>query len=226
MQKNLSIVKKLSYKGEEIEYHLSFKSQKYIRLKVVDKKIIITAPIQAEDWEIERLIYKNINKITKLISVQAAMFKINEGQGFVKIFGEDKIAYFTKNPTIDQPGYVFKIYETEQETIKKMYKKLSIIHHNNFLKVINNWKAYMNLDFKNLSVKEIKGKWGVCYPDKSKIVLNIRLIHYPIQALEYVVVHELAHLVHKNHSKSFWNYVGSILPNYKNISEILKVGAI
>ncbi|AKU80193.1 zinc metalloprotease [Spiroplasma turonicum] len=225
MQKNLSIIKKLSYKGQEIQYYLTFKTQKYIRLKVIDKKIIISAPIQAQDWEIEGLIYKNISKIIKIISSQGSLFHISEN-GFVKIFGKEQHAYFLPTPTVDYPQYTFRVYETEQETIKKMYKKLAIIHQNDFIKVVNRWKEIMNLDFKNLTIKEIKNKWGVCYPDKSKIILNIRLIHYPIQALEYVVVHELSHLVHKNHSKSFWNHVRNYLPNYKNISEILKDSSI
>ncbi|ASP28638.1 zinc metalloprotease [Spiroplasma corruscae] len=225
MQKNLNIIKKLSYKGKIIEYFLTFKSQRYIRLKVVDKKILVSAPIQAEDWEIEGLIYKNISKILKVMSNQGSMFNISE-EGYIKIFGQIKKAFFLENPSINSPEYVFKVYENEQETIKKMYKKLSITHFNYFLKIINKWKDIMGLDFKNLTVKEIKSKWGVCFPEKSKIVLNIRLIHYPIEALEYVAVHELAHLVHKNHSKSFWNYVEHILPNYKNMSDILKVGTL
>ncbi|AOG60132.1 zinc metalloprotease [Spiroplasma helicoides] len=219
----LKIRKVLNYKAYPIEYDLIFKEQKYIRLKIVDDNIIVSAPVQAQDWEIEHLIYKNINRIIKVIEFreQNKKFEISN-PGFVKIFDKKVTVYFRLEPD-EKMKDTYKLYDRDELTIKHMYKKMSLEYYDVFLQRINMWKEVMGLDFKNLTVKEMKGKWGICYPDKSKIVLNIRLIHYPMVAMDYVIVHELSHLVHKNHSRSFWNHVQKFLPNYKDYSNLLKV---
>ncbi|QGU00341.1 hypothetical protein SYNTR_1747 [Candidatus Syntrophocurvum alkaliphilum] len=65
-----------------------------------------------------------------------------------------------------------------------------------------------------VTVKEQKKRWGSC-SSKGNINLNWKLIMAPSPVIDYIVVHEMAHLVHLNHSKEFWNLVESILPDYK-----------
>ncbi|QGS51636.1 M48 family metallopeptidase [Spiroplasma tabanidicola] len=219
----LKLKKTLSYKTQPIEYDLILRDQKYIRLKIVDTKLSVSAPLSIQDWEIEHFIYKNIAKIQKVIDFKEKNKKVEVANpGFVKIFDKKIETFFRLQPNENQKN-TYKLYESLELTIKHMYKKMSIEYYNIFVQRISYWKQVMNLDFKNLSVKEMKGKWGICYPEKSKIVLNIRLIHYPLDALDYVIVHELTHLVHKNHSKNFWYYVQNYLPNYKKASDLLKV---
>jgi len=215
--------KNLSYKGQIIYYNLILKDQKYIRIKTNEDEIVVSAPFYVKDWEIEHLIYKNIAKILKILEFKEIhkKFEIAE-EGFIKIFDE-KIPVSFKSDAAINLKYVFKLYDETEITIKHMYKKLVQIFLNIFEKRMQHWKEIMNLNFKNLSIKEIKGKWGVCFPEKSKIVLNIRLIHYPQICLDYVIVHELSHLIHKNHSKDFWYLVQKYLPDYKKYSDMLKV---
>ncbi|QHX36420.1 M48 family metallopeptidase [Spiroplasma sp. BIUS-1] len=218
--------KTLSYKGQKIEYFLTLRDQKFIRLKLEDTNIYVSAPFQVFDFEIEQLIYKNIHKIQKIIDYREKhkFFSI-EKDGFIKINNEKIPAKFEKEIDIKNKTS-FKLYESEEDTVKAMYKKLAIIYKDYFQESVDRNKQIMDLDFKNLTIKSMKGKWGVCYPEKSKIVLNTRLLHFPKEALDYVVIHELSHLVHKNHSKDFWRHVEKYMPNYKNISEILKVNVL
>lgn len=220
------IKKILSYKGEKIAYYLVLRQQKYIRLKIENEQIIISAPLGAHDWEIEHLIYKNISKIMKIIELNKNHRNIQiEHPSFVKILGERKeVTFVNDKKLLDNNS--FMLYETSEETIKKMYKKLAIQKYNYFLSRLHHWKTIMGLEFENFTLKEMKGKWGICYPSQSKIVLNIRLIHYPQIAIDYVVIHELSHLVHKNHSKDFWYLIEKYLPNYKSVSELLKVNVL
>jgi predicted metal-dependent hydrolase len=78
-----------------------------------------------------------------------------------------------------------------------------------------------NFDYQQVRLKAQKTLWGSC-SGVNNINLNYLLIGAPIAIIDYVIVHELCHIVHKNHSKNFWNLVFSILPNYKTSKRWLK----
>lgn len=66
----------------------------------------------------------------------------------------------------------------------------------------------------NIRLSNARTRWGTCHPD-GRILLNWRLIQMPTTLIDYVVVHELAHLREPNHSRRFWRWVGSILPDFE-----------
>lgn len=68
--------------------------------------------------------------------------------------------------------------------------------------------------FNKLSVRKMRSRWGSCSPD-GNVSINLLLGHLPDGLLEYVIVHELCHLVHHNHSKNFWLLVAKHLPEYQ-----------
>lgn len=74
-------------------------------------------------------------------------------------------------------------------------------------------------------IKNYKSRWGSCHQD-GRIYLNWRLIMAPEWVFDYVVIHELCHLVHHNHSPSFWQLVESILPTYKEAKAWLKINGL
>lgn len=75
-----------------------------------------------------------------------------------------------------------------------------------------------------LRVKEMKSRWGVCYPAKRRITLNKRLLNKPLAAAEYVVVHEYAHFVHPDHQKGFHELMKKLMPDYKERRKLLSDG--
>lgn len=79
----------------------------------------------------------------------------------------------------------------------------------------------MNLFPKKLLLSNAKKRWGSCTSTKI-IRLNWRLINCPIPIIDYVIVHELAHLKEMNHGKQFWNLVKTHFPKYKESQEWLK----
>ena len=79
----------------------------------------------------------------------------------------------------------------------------------------------LGVAYPKLSIRTMTSRWGSCKPNGGKITLNLELLHKSKECLEYVVVHELAHFIHPNHSKDFWNFVGNIMPDYKKRKDIL-----
>lgn len=70
-------------------------------------------------------------------------------------------------------------------------------------------------------VKTYKARWGSCYSD-GRISFNWKLIMAATWVIDYVVVHELCHLIHHNHSANFWRLVEQYYPSYKQAKEWLK----
>ena len=72
-----------------------------------------------------------------------------------------------------------------------------------------------DINYPSLRIRKMTSKWGVCNITKKIVTLNLELIKLDIKYLDYVIVHELSHLIYPNHSKSFWNLVYKYCPNYK-----------
>ena len=78
-----------------------------------------------------------------------------------------------------------------------------------------------DFQLRGVVIKNLKSRWGSCNHEKV-VTLNSSLLKLPEDLVEYVMVHELAHTRYLNHSKSFWNEVVSILPDYKERRKSLK----
>lgn len=76
-------------------------------------------------------------------------------------------------------------------------------------------------NYTKITVRDQKTRWGSC-SSNGTLSFNYRLMYAPPRILDYVVVHELCHLTHMNHSKEFWSMVASIMPEYKTYRQWLK----
>lgn len=86
-----------------------------------------------------------------------------------------------------------------------------------------NYKLFKeDIPFPKLRVRTMKTRWGVCNKRVTEITLNSKLIKYSIKEIDYVIVHELSHFVHFDHSRKFWNTVEKYMPDYKKAVKILK----
>lgn len=82
--------------------------------------------------------------------------------------------------------------------------------------------ARYNIEYPTLYFRSAKTRWGSCCAAKKRVMLNTRLISYPLCAAEYVAAHELAHLIEQNHSAAFYSVLSSVMPDYKTRRALLK----
>ena len=90
-----------------------------------------------------------------------------------------------------------------------------------FDSLIKKYTSMMNLEINTFTVKKLKSKWGSCDTIKKHLTFNLELMKYPISSIEYIVLHELAHLLQANHSKKFYNIVSIYMTEWKKEKKIL-----
>ncbi|NRF94226.1 M48 family metallopeptidase [Paenibacillus frigoriresistens] len=116
--------------------------------------------------------------------------------------------------------YVFlhELIETNELNEEELKINLKKFYFSSCKKIIGErikiYQTQLKVKPKTIEIDESKTKWGSCSSDK-KITFNYRLAMAPIEVIDYVIIHELCHLLHMNHDRSFWRRVGSIMPDYK-----------
>lgn len=88
-------------------------------------------------------------------------------------------------------------------------------------KSVERYATLCNVTYQRITIRDQKTRWGSC-STKGNLNFNFRLIMAPPEVLDYVVVHELCHRIHMNHSQLFWDEVGKVLPDYQSSKEWLK----
>jgi predicted metal-dependent hydrolase len=79
---------------------------------------------------------------------------------------------------------------------------------------VDHYASQYGFQYKKIGITSAQTRWGSCSANGS-LNFSWRLILAPMEAVDYVVVHELVHTVHHNHSRRFWQKVGKIMPDYK-----------
>ena len=87
---------------------------------------------------------------------------------------------------------------------------------------VAHFAAIMGLYPTGIRISRVQSRFGSCSP-RDKLAFSCRLMRYPPEAMDYVVVHELAHIRHKNHGAEFWKTVGEVLPDYKQRIKLLRI---
>ncbi|HDN83814.1 MAG TPA: M48 family peptidase [Candidatus Altiarchaeales archaeon] len=81
--------------------------------------------------------------------------------------------------------------------------------------LVPKWEKIIGTKVNQIRIKKMKTKWGSCNPDAKRIWINLELIKKPREYLEYVIVHELVHLLEKNHNRRFKEIMDKYLPKWK-----------
>ena len=98
----------------------------------------------------------------------------------------------------------------EEQVTENEIKRLANLVEKN----IKKYSELLKIRPKKVTIKNIKYAWGSC-SSKKNISINQQLAKKSEKEIEYVVLHEMSHLIHMNHSKEFWNLVGKYMPDYK-----------
>lgn len=180
----------------------------YIRVKD-DLNIYVTTNIFTSDRYIEKLLKDNYKSVCKMIDKEA--IKIDNNLDFNYLGKTYKIVYgdFKKIEFSDDKVYMSKSFNVDA-WYKKQAKKIFLEHLNYYYENFSR-----NIPYPSLRIRKMTTRWGVCNTKSHAITLNLELIKRDTKYLDYVICHELSHLVEANHSKAFWKVVEENYPKYK-----------
>lgn len=141
---------------------------------------------------------------------------------------EKSFYYLGKRYDVIVMNTITKIEFAEDRVFVKSLTYLDTFLTNEAKKVFNDRVkvCYSMFDeeipYPKVIIGKMKRKWGYCNKAENLIKLNFDLIKYPIEEIDYVIVHELCHFLEFNHSKRFWGYVKKYFPDYKTAMKVLK----
>ena len=213
----------------DINYSIVYSKRKTISIIVErDRNVIVRAPFDTSAEIIDR----EVQKRRRLIQS-----KIDHNQ---KYPFEKPIKEFVSGESLMYLGQHYKLYIVDEEIEGVVFDSKFFISKQNQKeanKLFRQWyiksateiivpKAkeiakQIGVTYHNINILDLKFRWGSCTP-KDNIHLNWRIIKAPITVIEYIIVHELTHLLESNHTQEFWNRVSVQLPNYETAKHWLK----
>lgn len=207
------------YNDRKIHFKVIFKNKKNISIKVnPNGEVIVSSPLRLDFNYIYNLVEKNakwiINQIDK--NKEKSLFEEN------KLIYKGKIYNIIVNITKRESIYLidnFIIINSKSKDNTYIYKLISDWYKKMAVELLPS-RVYsisrkLNLNPTKIFIKNQKTLWGSCNT-KKEIRLNWRLILMKESVMDYIIIHELCHIVQMNHSKDFWSLVEKFDPDYKN----------
>jgi predicted metal-dependent hydrolase len=208
---------KYVYNNEEYIINVIKKNNKNTYIRVSDDlEINISTNYKTSDRDIKRIIKNNSIAINNMLEKKIKTVKDNDSFKYLGNTYHIVIVPTFKEVVIDN-NYIYT--NSILELNKWLDKQIVLIFEERYNLIL---PTFENIPEYRMRVRDMKTRWGVCNKSSKTITLNKKLIRYPIECLDYVIVHELCHLTHFDHSSSFWKLVEKHCPNYKNIKKLLK----
>ena len=87
--------------------------------------------------------------------------------------------------------------------------------------MVQKWEKIIGVQVDELGIKQMKTKWGTCNIEAKRVWINLELAKKPLQCLEYILVHEMIHLLERHHNDRFLAYMDKYMPQWKFYKEEL-----
>ena len=198
MSKSLSLQIEINQKLVTVKLERK-RNIKHVYLRVISSDLI----------EIKSNIYYTLYDAKDLIDKKISWIKNSISKFEQNSISEDEFLYLGVRKKLED----YKIKNLDTFYKKGIQKILPL--------KIEEYSKKMNLFPTSISYRKNKRTWGSCNY-KNGLNFNILLMKFPIELMEYVIIHELAHIKHKNHSKQFWDLVEFYCPDYKKREKIFK----
>ena len=224
---------------ENIDIELVRKKIKNIHLTVYppDGRVRLAVPVHISDEAAKNFVVSKLSWINKQRK-KYSTYKPQPEKEFVSgeihhFLGEEyvlNVIETTGKQHVELNNNKFMdMYVRKGSTIVKREKILTEFYRDNLKEMIppyiEKWEKIMGVTVNEFGVKLMKTRWGTCNVRDKRIWINLELAKKNPKFLEYILVHEMVHLLEKSHNQVFKNYMTKFLPNWKNLKDELKVNS-
>ena len=218
--------------------NVEYKRIKALRMTVYppDGRVCISAPVAATDDSIKRFAASKIQWIEKHRQRfrRSASEKNNlKGSGTYFVWGvahKPEVIEKAGRAKISQDGAVLKIQvppgttkAKKQELLDKWYRRLT---QEAAPELVQKWETVTGITINKIFYRKMKTHWGSCNPGKRTIRLNTELAKKPLVCLEYVIVHEMLHVIETHHNQRYYRLMDKYIPNWKILRRKMNKGEI
>jgi len=203
---------------EDYEVEILKKGNKntYVRVKE-DLTIQVTTNHFATKHDIKNLLDRNQDFLRKTLGKREIEKQKDDDFYFLGKKFDIVVVPILKNIELDGN----KLYVPDKSLLDKWLKKQTLTIFEERLKY--NYDLFEeNIPYPHLRIRSMKTRWGVCNRKNLIVTINSKLIKETMDKIDYVIIHELSHLVHFNHSRDFWEVVEKYCPKYKRIRKDLR----
>lgn len=219
------IIRKLLIGDDEFPYRIRFSNKaKYLRLQISNSNSLeMVLPHSYNLSEAEKFLIRKKLWIKKyLVSKQAKPNKyflfgneVSITHNYDLFIKRHKTVYHNFNLTITSPSESNTDLKTLYELWLKKTAKVFITER------VKELAEKYNFKINKINIRGQKTRWGSC-SSKGRLSFNYRLMQFNKDIMDYVIIHELCHLLEMNHSPRFWKLVESYCPNYKLLKKGLR----
>ncbi len=205
------------YENKSYSIKVIRKSNKNTYVRFKNGEIVVTTSYFVTNNQIKKILSENIKFLKKVVAKEE-----KNKEKATKIYILDNEFSIIISNSLNEIDYKnHKIYAKDLKQVDKLIKKET---EKIFLSRLEyNYNLFQEkIPFPSLTIRKMSTRWGVCNRKLKRVTLNSLLIRYPLEALDYVIIHELSHFVHFDHSKAFWTEVSKYSPKYKEIRKLLK----
>ena len=215
---------------EAFDYEIVRSDRKTLSIEVHHQKVKVRAPKKApEDW-IESFVYQKAKWIARKLVEQAEKhenrLKLHDGER-ISFMGLQRTLSISQGKTkvrVCDNDLLIQNKDLSHDSITKQLDRWLLSQARELLpKKVETWAKVMGLQKKLTGVRfrKTKTQWGHC-TRQGTVQLNQLILLTPMSVIDYLIIHELSHLKHMNHSKRFWSLVQKYCPDYQRAELWLK----
>lgn len=217
--------------GDQLHYQLERRQRRTVGLKITATGLIIHAPKRISQSHLESIIVLKADWIRKKLAARTAnqipALQWQDSEQLLLLGNPITLAlgFDSRSRAVEYELGLLQLTMPNHEDpaavarkVVQWYKKQAMT---DFARRLEIFSTKLGVSFTSLTLSNARSRWGSCNSRK-EIRLNWRLLQAPPHIINYVVCHELAHLIEMNHSAKFWAVVASIYPDYKLAEKELK----
>lgn len=227
---------------------VEYKSIRHLYIQIKEDPawpyVLVRAPLKTHRDEILRILYKRrawleekIRRFLQKKGEQKLHWIVGQsGQEkacWIELFGERRFLFWKESEAEKRPlallqsaalYFYVPSYVTAEKRNVLLEDWLKSMLLSVIMELVAMWAPRMGVTVEEVRIRKMRTRWGTCIPAKKRLWFSLMLVHKNKEAIEYVVVHELAHLLEPSHNARFWDIVEQYIPEWREIRRSLRYG--